>query len=213
MVVPVILSGVKGPHGPNDPFFEESKYFVESRLLQRAINLCVEGIYNSSIVGSIVHPAGNITEILLKEGFVTVADWSLPMNSFGSEKLREAEKFAKEKRARLWKSYVPKAIQPKKENEGTVIRILNGETIIVDCNGVEKKVTFSSLRQPKVLKPDGKMDSNVEIGWNFDAREYLRKKLIGQKVKICLDYIKPANEGFEEKYCCSIFLNEKYQIC
>ncbi|BFZ25083.1 hypothetical protein BsWGS_28122 [Bradybaena similaris] len=38
----------------------------------------------------------------------------------------------------------------------------------------------------------------------FEAREFLRKKLIGKKVNVDVDYIQPANQGFPEKTCCTI---------
>ena len=38
----------------------------------------------------------------------------------------------------------------------------------------------------------------------FDAREFLRKELIGKKVNVTVDYIKPALDHFRERYCCSI---------
>lgn len=207
MVCPVNLTGIKGPHAHGEPFFEESRYFVEFRLLQRKVNVIVESMSNQFILGTFIHPAGNISEILVKEGFCLVADWSLPSYSLGSEKLREAENFARDKRVRQWKDAVARPVRTsQKEFEGLVTRIVNGESICVEINGVERKITFSSIRQPKSTKSDG---NNVEVGWNFDAREYLRKKLVGQSVKVKIDYVKPASEGYEEKNCCTVLLNDK----
>ena len=38
----------------------------------------------------------------------------------------------------------------------------------------------------------------------FDAREFMRKKLIGQNVKVTVDYIQPANNDYPEKTCCTV---------
>ena len=38
----------------------------------------------------------------------------------------------------------------------------------------------------------------------FEAREFLRKKLIGQTVQVTIDYIQPANDEFVEKTCCTV---------
>jgi staphylococcal nuclease domain-containing protein 1 len=38
----------------------------------------------------------------------------------------------------------------------------------------------------------------------WDAREFLRKKLIGKKVNVQVDYIKPAQDSFPEKMCCTV---------
>ena len=40
-----------------------------------------------------------------------------------------------------------------------------------------------------------------DIPFMFEAREFLRKKLIGQNVQVTIDYIQPANDEFQEKTC------------
>lgn len=43
----------------------------------------------------------------------------------------------------------------------------------------------------------------------FECREYLRKKLIGKKVKCVLDYVSSARDNFPEKYCYTVFIGDK----
>ena len=50
---------------------------------------------------------GNVAELLLNDGFARCVDWSIAMVTGGAEKLRAAEKAAKEKKLRIWKNYVP----------------------------------------------------------------------------------------------------------
>ena len=38
-----------------------------------------------------------------------------------------------------------------------------------------------------------------EVPWLFEAREFLRSKLIGQKVHATVDYIQKAQNNFPEK--------------
>jgi len=38
----------------------------------------------------------------------------------------------------------------------------------------------------------------------FEAREFLRKKLIGKKVNVVVDYIQTARDSFPEKVCCTV---------
>ena len=54
---------------------------------------------------------GNIAELLLAEGFARCVDWSIALVTGGSEKLRAAERAAKEKKIRLWKNYTPSGSQ------------------------------------------------------------------------------------------------------
>lgn len=71
----------------------------------------------------------------------------------GADKLRAAEKIAKEKRLRLWADYKPptQSINSKeKEVTGTVIEIFNGDAISVKVpNGQVRKIFFSSIRPPR----------------------------------------------------------------
>jgi staphylococcal nuclease domain-containing protein 1 len=38
----------------------------------------------------------------------------------------------------------------------------------------------------------------------FEAREYLRKKLIGRRVHVTVDYVQPATQSFPEKICATV---------
>lgn len=38
------------------PYAEEAKYFVESRLLQRDVEIILESVNNNNFVGSVIHP-------------------------------------------------------------------------------------------------------------------------------------------------------------
>lgn len=52
--------------------------------------------------------------------------------------------------------------------------------------------------RPKNFKP------LFDIPWLFEAREFLRKKLIGKAVKCQLDYVSPARDNFPEKFCYTV---------
>nr|CAD7459293.1 unnamed protein product [Timema tahoe] len=43
-----------------------------------------------------------------------------------------------------------------------------------------------------------------DIPWMFEAREFLRKKLIGKRVNVVVDYIQAAKDNFPEKTGCTI---------
>lgn len=46
-----------------------------------------------------------------------------------------------------------------------------------------------------------------DIPWLFEAREYLRKKLIAKSVKCTLDYVSPARDNFPEKFCYTVSIS------
>ncbi|KAI9288325.1 hypothetical protein BC943DRAFT_316272 [Umbelopsis sp. AD052] len=218
------LSGVKAPVVRKDipdqpdvvePFGEEAKYFAESRLLQRGVKVILEGAAQtgSTFVGSIIHPAGNIAEALLSQGLAKCVDWSITLVTGGPVKLRNAERTAKEHKLRLWKDFVAKEKTSESDFDAHVVKIVTGDTIIVRSkSGGEKKVQFSSLKQaPRgagSTLPSAKSKDVKEVGYQFEAREYLRKRLVGKQVHVTIDYVKPAQDGFEEKECATIKIGD-----
>ncbi|KAL7747929.1 hypothetical protein RI367_006676 [Sorochytrium milnesiophthora] len=215
----VMLSGVKAPTfkvniaGQDDviePFAEEAKTFVEVRLLQRDVKVTLEAVAqgNNNFVGSVVHPVGgNMAEVLLKEGLVKIVDWSLNSATAGPAKLRAAEKEAKERRLRLWKEYVAKPtgqLKGSADFHGVVTKIISGDMIAVRPaqSRDERKISLASIRQAKKETPR-------ETFYHHEAKETLRKMLIGRNVSVHIDYVKPASEGFEERECGQIKLGDK----
>jgi staphylococcal nuclease domain-containing protein 1 len=200
--ITLMLSGVKTPlfkqEGEKqvpEPFAEEAKFFVESRLLQRDVKVLLEGVSGQNVVGSILHPAGNITEVLLREGFARCVDWSMAIVSRDRDKLRAAEKVAKEGRRRIWHGYVAptgSVLTDSKEFTGKVVEVINADAVVIKkADGELKKVYLSSLRPPRKEKDDtsegtqGNRGSGrllYDVPYMFEAREFLRKKVIGKKV-------------------------------
>jgi staphylococcal nuclease domain-containing protein 1 len=58
--------------------------------------------------------------------------------------------------------------------------------------GVEKRVSLSSVRQPKPSDPK-------QAPWGAEAKEFLRKKLIGKHVKCQINAKREATDGFEAR--------------
>ncbi|KAF6771918.1 hypothetical protein AHF37_09691 [Paragonimus kellicotti] len=108
------LSGVRAPvirmeDGKQvpEPFGLDAQFFVESRLLQREVTVLLESSMNQNFIGSVLHPNGNIAEVLLREGLAKCIDWYLNLVSVpgAADAYRAAERLAKERRLRLWKDY------------------------------------------------------------------------------------------------------------
>lgn len=233
--ITLMLSGIRCPgfkldaNGKPDPtvkveYAEEARYFVELRLLQREVEIVLESVNNNNFIGTILHPKGNIAEALLKEGFARCVDWSIAFMRSGVDRLRAAERQAKENRKRIWKNYQPPApavTGKEKEFNATVTEIINGDALMLKLNnGTYKKVFLSSIRPPKepgrVPDEDGKTAPRpkgfrplYDIPWMFEAREYLRKKLIGKKVHVVIDYTQEARDNYPEKVCATVTINGK----
>uniref|UniRef100_A0A8C1KED9 Staphylococcal nuclease domain-containing protein 1 n=1 Tax=Cyprinus carpio TaxID=7962 RepID=A0A8C1KED9_CYPCA len=214
-LVTVMLSGVKCPTFKREadgsetpePFSAEAKFFTESRLLQRDVQIILESCPNQVILGTILHPNGNITELLLKEGFARCVDWSMAVYTQGAEKLRAAERSAKERKVRIWKDYVaPTANLDQKDRQfvAKVMQVMNADAIVVKLNsGEHKTIHLSSIRPPRLEGEEKNKDKDkrfrplYDIPYMFEAREFLRKKLIGKKVNVTVDYIRAATSAME----------------
>jgi len=232
--VTLMLSGVRspatklGPEGKPDPkmsddYAIEAHYFTESRLLQRDVEVILESSSNNNFVGSVLHPAGNIAEGLLKEGMAKCVDWSISKVTGGPEKYRAAEKMAKDRKVRLWKNYTSttSTISDKdKEFTGKVVEIVNGDALVVKAGKAFKKIHIASIRPPRLEDKDGEGNRTRQKGFRplydipfmYEAREFLRKKLIGHNVQVTVDYIQPARPSqggepdYPEKTCCTVVI-------
>lgn len=101
----------------------------------------------------------------------------------------------------------------------TVMEIVSADSIVVKtANGDTRKIFLSSIRAPsRKQKPDadGKPAPRpkdfrplYEIPYMFEAREFLRKKLIKKPVKVFVDYVQPPRDNFPEKVCCTVIVGK-----
>jgi staphylococcal nuclease domain-containing protein 1 len=148
------LKGVTGP----EPYSREAKHFCDLRLLHRKLDVRIDGLDKyDNFVGSILHPAGNISEELLKAGLARIADWSCSfLKRDAVLAMKVLERGAKQARIRLWKDY-----NPGREGGGAthtvvgkVVEIFSGDTIYVATgeggSGEERRVCLSSVRAPRM---------------------------------------------------------------
>lgn len=224
--VTVQLSGVKCPvikmDGDAEPFAEEAKQFVETRLLQRDVQIILEGVANQSngiLLGTVKHPNGNISEFLLREGLARCVDWSMGVVTGGAEKYRTAERQAKAAKIRQWKNYSPvnnPTDEANKNLTGKVVEVSNGDSVTIKINDTFKKLFLSSIRPPRQSdfpdyvppKTDRKNNQLYDVPYLFEAREFLRKKLIGKKVNCTIDYVQPKQDNYPEKVCATVIFGD-----
>ncbi|KAH8874884.1 Staphylococcal nuclease domain-containing protein 1 [Schistosoma japonicum] len=134
----ITMTGIKSPSTRYEngkmvaePWGLDAQFFTESRLLQRDVTILLESIFSQNFVGSILHPNGNIAELLLRQGLARCIDWNLNLVSVpgAAEAYKAAERFAKEKRLRLWENYQPtQAMEVHVDNVKTIIpgKVFNG---------------------------------------------------------------------------------------
>ncbi|CAF1092925.1 unnamed protein product [Adineta ricciae] len=230
-LVTIQIAGIRCPmiknDGHSEPFAEQAREYVESRLLQRQVKLIVSGVNKQSLVGTVLHTNGNIALHLLKEGLARCADWSLTfLRSDWRQQYRLAETLAKDNRSKIWQDTKTDlsstdAAEPNgfssDEYQAKVLEIVNGDALIVrDLRDNQvRKIYLASVRAPRAA--DFHLPSNTttsrlkkplyEIPYLFQARELLRKRLIGEIVRVITDYIQPANNEYSERFRCTVYID------
>ena len=193
----------QGQTQPAEEYGNEAKAFVESRLLQRAVKVKIVGASpQAQLVAAVLHPRGNIAEFLLQDGYARCNDFHSTMLGNDMAALRAAEKQAQGARLRLHKHHVAKSADSK-DQEATVTKIIGADTVIIrNKAGVEKRISLSSVRGPRA-------GESTEAPFRDEAKEFLRKKLIGKHVRVTVDGSKPANDDFEARDVATITQNGK----
>jgi staphylococcal nuclease domain-containing protein 1 len=119
------------------------------------------------------------------------------------QSLRDAEKAAQSAKLGVFKDHVAKAVAPGGNLEVQVTRIFSADVIFVrNRTGVEKRINLSSIRGPRPTDPN-------EAPFRDEAKEFLRKKVIGKHVRLSIDGSRPATEEYDAKEVATITLNDK----
>lgn len=210
----VVVAGIRAPSSartnptdgkvqPAEPFGAEAHQFVEFRMLHRDVQVDVLGLTPQNVlVCSVIHPNGSIAEFILRAGLAQCTDTHSTLLGGKMSALRSAEREAKDARLGLFKGHVDQVISTG-DTDATVSRVHNADTIYIrDKAGEERRVSISSIRQPKPKDPQ-------QAPFQVDAKEFLRKKMIGKHIKVTVDGRKPASEGFEEQDAVTVLLNNK----
>ncbi|KAL0937382.1 tudor domain-containing protein [Colletotrichum truncatum] len=184
-----------GQTQPAEEFGNEAKSFVEERLLQRRVKVDIVGASaQGQLVASLIHPNGNknIAEFLLQEGLARCNDFHSTMLGEKMATLRAAEKAAQSKKLRLHQHHVAKA--DGSQSDMIVAKVIGADIIIVrnKAGTTEKRINLSSVRGPRSGEAS-------EAPYRDEAKEFLRKKIIGKHVRVSIDGSKPAADGFEAR--------------
>jgi len=191
------------------PFALEAQNFVASRLLHRDVHVILQAFDKTNFYGTIQYPKGDITIRLLEEGYAKFIKWSANLTNDPS-KLKKAEESAKAQKLRLWQNFAERKQQSEPhEYTGVVTQVINGDRIAVLLDGLneERKFNLASIRAPR-MGVRGAPDEPCA----FQAREYLRKKLIGKNVKLEVEYTKrplPEQGATERQVSVSVYVGKE----
>ncbi|KAJ1831921.1 hypothetical protein LPJ73_008050, partial [Coemansia sp. RSA 2703] len=117
-------------------------------------------------------------------------------------RLRDLERDARDRRVNIWRDHVApqKPQSSTRAFDATVVRVFSGDTLVVrraDADA-DEEVQLASVRQPRA---DGDT-----AGYAEQAREQLRRLVIGKTVHVTVDYTRPASDTQRERTCATVRL-------
>lgn len=182
----------------------EAKSWVEERFLQRNVKVDILGISpQNQLIATIRHPNGSLARHLLGAGLARCTDNHSTLLGKEMATLRQAEREAQEKKLCLHKSHVGSINLPGGSLEGTVTKITSADVVYVrNKAGVEKRISISSVRGPR-------QGEASEAQFRDEAKEFLRKRLIGKHVRLSIDGSRPATGEFDAKDVATVSEKDK----
>lgn len=192
----VKISGVQAPiktKKKTEPYSEEALNTSTRYLLHRVVHVTFTAYEkdpkNPTFYGVVSLNGKPIANELLKSGLARFVEWSAPKEEVSTMKALQAA--AQKGGVRIWKSGVPKPLASGSDSSFTAVvrQVLSGNQLKVQREGKAEQDTvyLSSIDAPRM----GSRDS-PDAPFAFEAREFVRKRVIGRKVKCSLDYVIPA---------------------
>ncbi|GAA5833480.1 hypothetical protein JCM9279_001538 [Rhodotorula babjevae] len=236
------IAGIRAPKSGNlsgrddnqmaEELGDESRFFVESRLLQRLVKVTLlslptpapapASINGSSspaapqqvnlFLGTVHHPAGNIAALVVSVGLARIVDWhagflaSSPTPTMMSE-LRRAELDARSHRRGLFKDLPdPRVAAQQAAASGRSFTATVTRVWGADMLSIVKEGD-SSAKERRVQLASVRQPRPTDpklAGLQLEGKEILRKRLIGKPVHVTIDYVKPAEGDYEERECATV---------
>ncbi|MCQ2819654.1 MAG: thermonuclease family protein [archaeon] len=176
------------------------KAYVERICLSQDIKIIIHHIDDQkTLSGDAICGKGNIAELVLKEGYSKIfVNNTIPYSADDLNKMNLFQQEAKMNRLRIWKNEPisqgenksKKALNEEDLDLGEVfcLCVNSGDSItVMNKNGEPTRIFLSNLKAPSFAKPN---TNEQDQPWAFQAKEYLRRILVGRKIKCIHDYSK-----------------------
>lgn len=191
----------------NFKHLQETKIFVEEKLLQREAEFLIENKDNTAnaFLGEVLYKGIDLPNLLLAQGFAKLGQEAVTeLDNKRFQELKQCMEEAQNQKLRVWKEHKPVAKSSKKNETsflGKVIEVHSGDSITVmnPVNNELRRLFLANIRAPNVGNPKR---GEPEKPWGFDAKEFLRTTLVGKKVKVEIEYsktIQPKDKDLGEE--------------
>jgi len=202
-------SGSKPQKEEPEKFALEARFYSEARLLHREVQVAILGVdRRGNFFGSIRFRLGNISVKLLENGLGKLIPWSAKLNDENTYlRLLTAERLAKQRRAYLWEKYDESQEESDEpvSYQALVNMIYSGESMSVTNLSTHEKlrINLASIRTPR-LGFRGLPDEPLAM----DAREWVRRRIIGKKVVVKVEFTRPSRRNQPPMQFCTVLFQQ-----
>lgn len=180
---------------------KRAKAFAERAVLSKEVIIIVDKCEptTSYISGKILLPNGaDLSTELLSNGYAKLKIYTTGMDEKYYASLRVAMNQAQVQRKGIFKTSEVKSGSSKTRYPANVIEINSGDsiTVVKVGDGEEKRLFLAGVRAPKLpMQREG--DKGEPFAW--EAKEFLRKLLIGKEVEVQVEYKKTPKQDEKSK--------------
>jgi staphylococcal nuclease domain-containing protein 1 len=201
------------PAAKDQILYKGGKAYAERQALHRDVKVVLYNLDESSTFNGdiLVSEKGSLSLLILKSGYAKVfVNNSITYNAEELNAAKEAQTYAKNARLRIWKNEpdeegksTNKNLESNKglksEIIGTCIQVHSGDSISVKDSktGNIERIFLSHLKAPSLAKIG---TTEQDQPWAWQAREYLRKVLIGRNIKCEYDYSKTLQKDNKQMH-------------
>jgi staphylococcal nuclease domain-containing protein 1 len=200
------------PNARDQTIYKAGKSYVERLILHKDIKVVIHSVDGDrTFLGDLVDKKGGIANFILKNGYSKLfINNSTPYTTDELNAMKEAQRQAKKEKLRIWKNEKDeegedgekgfavgkekKEKTSKGEFNAIVQQIHSGDSLTVKnlTTGEVSRIFLSHMKAPKFAKPN---TEEQDQPWAFQAKEFLRKILVGKKIRAEHDYSKTLEDG------------------
>jgi staphylococcal nuclease domain-containing protein 1 len=215
----VNLRFVALPSAKDTGIYKAGKVYVERLILHREIKVILHSLdENKNFTADVFDKKGSFANFVVRNGYTKLfIGNNITYTQDELTPLKQAQALSKKEKLRIWKNEKDddeetgfivgekkQASVAKGENvEGVCIQVHSGDSISVKTSkGDVQRIFFANLRAPNLAKPN---TNEQDQPWAWQAREFLRKVLVGKKVRCEFESSKENKDSGKAMTFYSIF--------
>jgi staphylococcal nuclease domain-containing protein 1 len=214
------------PNSRDNALYKGGKAYAERLVLHKDIKAVIYGTDgDKSFIGDLIDKKGSIANFILRNGHSKLfINSNTPYSADELNTMKQEQKSAKKLKLRIWKNerdsdddeettddnkniggksdkVVKKAVIT--DFEGVCVQVHSGDSLSVKSStGEVIRIFLSHLKAPKLAKPNSE---ETDAPWAWQAKEFLRKILVGKNVRCEIDYTKKLEKDDKKMTFYSVF--------